>query len=79
MKKRMKFFFLNQEKYNKNESYRSRERFQVSIVLLPNYVWDLLKYIFTMMELFTKYGWIIPLNYKKAEMNLRALKIRNHT
>ena len=29
-------------------------------------------YIFAMMDHFTKYGWVIPLNYGKAETILTA-------
>ena len=54
------------------ESYKPTERYQVDIVLLPNYEWDWFKYIFTMMDHFTKYWLIILLNYKKAETILTA-------
>ena len=56
------------------ESYKPKERYQADIVLLSNYIWDGFKYIFTMMNHFTKYGWIIPLNHNKAETILRAFK-----
>ena len=56
------------------ESYKPKERYQADTVLLSNYIWDGFKYIFTMVDHFTKYGWIIPLNDKKAETILRALK-----
>ena len=64
MKNLMKYslFLLNQEKTVKvkpNESYKPRERYQADIVLIPNCVRDEFKYIFTKMDHFTKYGWII--------------------
>ena len=33
-----------------------------------------MQYIFTNVDQFIKYGWIIPLDNKKAEMILRAFK-----
>ena len=56
------------------ESYKPKERYQADTVLLSNYIWDGFKYIFTMVDHFTKYGWIIPLNNKKAVTILRAFK-----
>ena len=56
------------------ESYKPKGRCQADIVLLSNYIWDGFKYIFTMMDHLTKYGWIIPLNDKKVDTILRALK-----
>ena len=56
------------------ESYNIKERYQVDIVFLSNYVWDGFKYIFTMMYKFKKYGWVILLNDKKAGKILRTLK-----
>ena len=56
------------------ESYKPRERYQADIVLIPNYVWDVLKYIFAVMSHFTKYECVIPLNYNKAETILTAKK-----
>ena len=32
-----------------------------------------------MMDRFTKYGWLIPLNYKKAETILTTLKMVHHS
>ena len=49
------------------ESYKPRERYQADTVLYPNFVWDEFKYIFTMVDHFTKYGWVISLNNKKAD------------
>ena len=54
------------------ESYKPRERYQTGIVLLQNYEWYLFKYIFTMMDHFTKYELVILLNHKKAETILTA-------
>ena len=56
------------------ESYTPKERYQADTVLLSSYIWDGFKYIFTMVDNFTKYGWIIPLNYKKAKTILRNFK-----
>ena len=56
------------------ESSKPRERYQADIVLLLNFVWDGFKYIFTMVDHSTKYGWVILLNDKKAETVLRKLK-----
>ena len=54
------------------EFYKSREKYQVGTVLLSNYEWDGFKYIFTIMDHFTKYGWVIQLNNKKTETILTA-------
>ena len=57
-----------------NWIYKPKERYQADTVLLSNYIWDGFKYIFTMVDHFTKYGRIISLNDKKAETILRAFK-----
>ena len=56
------FFFWTKKniKLKSHKSYNPRERYQVDIVLSPNFVWDYFKYIFAMMDHFTKYGWVIP-------------------
>ena len=54
------------------EYYNPRERYQADIILLLNFVWDEFKYIFIMVDHFTKYGWVIALNDKKAETILIA-------
>ena len=46
---------------------KPKERYQTDTVLLSNYIWEWFKYIFTMLDNFAKYGWIIPLNDKKTE------------
>ena len=46
--------------------YKPRERYQAEIVLPPSFVWDGFKYIFTMMDHFTKYWRQILLNHNKA-------------
>ena len=53
------------------ESYNPRQRYQNVIVLL-NFVLDKFKYIFTMMDHFTNYEWVIPLNENKTETILTA-------
>ena len=74
IKNKIKYFFWTKKNIIvKNiEFYNPKERYQADIVLLPNYEWDWFKYIFTMMDYFTKYGWVIPLNHKKAEIILTA-------
>ena len=54
------------------ESYILRERYQSDIALFPNYKCDWFINIFTMMDHFTKYGWVIPLNHSKAETILTS-------
>ena len=54
------------------ESYKPRERYQADIIIYQNYEWDWFKYIFTMMDYFTNYGWVIPLNHSKVETILIA-------
>ena len=43
-----------------------------------NYEWDWFKYIFTMMDHFTKYGWVIPLNDNKPETILKPKNESSH-
>ena len=69
----MKFFFNQKNvKVKSIKSYKKRERYQSDIILLPNFVWDGFNNIFTMMNHFTKCGWVIPLNDNKAETILSA-------
>ena len=42
--------------------------------LLSKYVWNGFKYIFTIKDHFSMYGWNIPLNDSKAETILRVWK-----
>ena len=56
------------------KSYKQRERYQAFRAFLPNYEWDWFKYIFTMMDHFTNYRRVIPLNYSKAENILYSNK-----
>ena len=48
-----------------NDSHRPKERYQADTVLLSDYIRDDFKYLFTMVDHFTKYGWIIPIKDKK--------------
>ena len=41
-------------------------------VIFLNFVLNGFKYIFTMVDHFTKYGWIVRLNDKKVETILRT-------
>ena len=61
------------------ESCKLRQRCQADTVILSNFVWDGFKYIFTMVDHFTKYGWIVRLNDKKAEAILRVKNMLHHT
>ena len=76
MKNWMKSFFSEPRKNVKLkdiESYKPNESLiQINIVLLSNYLWDGFKYIFTIVNHFTKHGCVIPLNDKKAETILRV-------
>ena len=51
---------------------KPRGRYQADTVLHPNNIWDRIKYIFTIVDHFTKYAWVIQLNNKKAETILRV-------
>ena len=55
------------------KSLKSREIYQAEIVLLPIFIWDWFKYIFTIMDNFTKYGCVIPLNGKQNWEDLNSL------
>ena len=55
------------------KSLKSREIYQAKIVLLPIFIWDWFKYIFTIMDNFTKYGCVIPLNGKQNWEDLNSL------
>ena len=71
MKNWMKFFWSRKNVKEKHiESYHPRERYQADIIFLPNYVWYRFKYNLTMIDHFTKNGWVISLNDKKAEIIL---------
>ena len=76
MKNWMKSSFFSESRKNIKvkhiEFYKPRERYQANIILFPNFVWDGFKYIFIMMDHFTNYGWVIPLNENKAETILTA-------
>ena len=57
------------------DSSMSKERYQADTGLLSNYVTsDGYKYLFTMVNHFTKYGWIETLKDKTAIIILRAFK-----
>ena len=69
------FFFSksrNNVKVKPIESHKPIGRCQAYIILLQHFVWAGFKNIFTMMDNFTKYGWVIPLNVNKAETILTA-------
>ena len=53
-------------------SYKPRDRCQADKNLLPNFMWDRFKYIFTIVDHFTKYEWVIQLNDQKTEKILTA-------
>ena len=49
------------------DSFKPKDRYQVDTVQLSKYVMsDGFKYLFTMVDHFTIYGWIIPLKDKTA-------------
>ena len=51
------------------------ERYQADKANLSGYVlWDF-KYVFTMVDHFTKYGWIVPLKDKKQKISWLRLKM----
>ena len=54
--------------------YWPKERYQADTVLLLSYVSCGFKYLFTMVDHFTKYSWVIPMHDKKAETVLKAFK-----
>ena len=57
------------------DSLMPKERYHADTVLLSNYVTsDGYKYFFTMVDHFTKYGWIETLKVKTAIIILRAFK-----
>ena len=56
------------------DTYAPKERYQADTINLSSYVSGDFKYIFTMVDHFTKYGWIVPLKDKKAENILIAFK-----
>ena len=56
-------------------SFKPKDRYQADTVQLSKYVMsDGFKYLFTMVDHFTKYGWIIPLKDKTAKNVLGAFK-----
>ena len=54
------------------DSHKPKERYQADTVLLSDYIRDDFKYIFTMIDYFTKYDWIIPI--KKLKLFLKHSK-----
>ena len=56
------------------DSHKPKERYQADTVLLSDYIRDDFKYLFTMVDHFTKYGWKIPIKDKKAETILKTFK-----
>ena len=56
------------------DSHKPKERYQAVTVLLSDYIRDDFKYLFTMVDHFTKYGWIIPIKDKKLKLFLKHSK-----
>ena len=71
----------NDIKYKKNavikhiDSFKPKDRYKADIVQLSKSVMsDGFKYLFTMVDNFTKYGWIIPLKDKTTKNVLGTFK-----
>ena len=56
------------------DSHKPKERYRADTVLLSDYIRDDFKYLFTMVDHFTKYGWIIPIKDKKLKLFLKHSK-----
>ena len=57
------------------DSFKPKDRYQADTVRLSKYLMsDGFKYLFTIVDHFTKYGWIIPLKDKTVKNVLGAFK-----
>ena len=61
--------------YKHIDSYYPKERYQADTVYLSDYLVTDKRYILTMVDHFSKYGWIVVMSDKKAVTVLRAIKL----
>ena len=61
--------------YKYIDSYYTKERYQVDTVYLSDYLVTDKRYILTIVDHFSKYGWIVVMSDKKASNVLRAIKL----
>ena len=61
--------------YKYIDSYYAKERYQVDTVYLSDYLVTDKRYILTMVDHLSKYGWIVVISDKKAANILRAIKL----
>ena len=61
--------------YKYIDSYYAKERYQVDTVYLSDYLVIDKRYILTMVDHLSKYGWIVVMSDKKAANVLRAIKL----
>ena len=66
-KKKMEYKYI--------DSYYAKERYQVDMVYLSDYLVIDKRYILTMVDHLSKYGWIVVMSDKKAANVLRAIKL----
>ena len=61
--------------YKHIDRYYPKERYQADTVYLSDYLVTYKRYILTMVDHFSKYGWIVVMSDKKAVTVLRAIKL----
>ena len=61
--------------YKHIDSYYPKERYQADTVYLSDYLVSDKRYLLTMIDHFSKYGWIVVLSDKSATTLLRAIKV----
>ena len=59
--------------YKYIDSYYAKERYQLDTVYRSDYLVIDKRYIWTMVDHFSKYGWIVVMSDKKAVTVLRAI------
>ena len=60
--------------YKHIDSYYPKERYQVDMAYLSDYLVANKRYILTMVDHFSEYGWIVVMSDKKAVIVLREIK-----
>ena len=61
--------------YKHIDSYHPKERYQADTMYLSDYLVTDKRYILTMVDNFSKYGWIVVMSDKKAATVLSAIKL----
>ena len=60
--------------YKHIDSFRPKERYQMDTVYLSDYLVSDKRYLFTMVDHFSKFGWAVVIYNKKSETIIKAFK-----